>query len=124
MEFNLELPQNQFFIRSVGEEGIRVDQDLFTSALIISSKRIVPDWAVAVPADINEARLQEIFDLKPEVILIGTGKTQIFLPLEIQKHFFQRGVGFEVMKTDAACRTFNVLASEGREVVAALLPLI
>ena len=66
---------------------------------------------------------RSIFDLQPEVILIGTGNTQIFLPPATQVHFFRRNFGFEVMTTDAACRTFNVLAAEGRQVVAALLPL-
>ena len=62
-------------------------------------------------------------NLKPEVILIGTGNQQVFLPPAAQVHFFRRNIGFEVMTTDAACRTFNVLIAEGREVVAALLPL-
>lgn len=123
MEFNLELPQNRFFIRSVGEEGIRVDQELYTGALIISSHGIVPDWQVSEPETLDAASLQPIFDLKPEVVLIGTGRNQVFLPLDVQKLFFQQGVGFEVMKTDAACRTFNVLASEGRAVVAGLLQI-
>ena len=123
MEFNLELPQNQFFVRSVSEAGIRIDKELFTGALIISSRGVVPDWNVSSAADIDGQRLAMIFDLQPEVVLIGTGRTQVFLPLEVQKHFFKRGVGFEVMTTDAACRTFNVLASEGREVVAGLLPI-
>jgi len=123
VEFNLEVPQNQFFIRSVSEEGICVHNDFFTRPIIISGQRIVPDWNVASVDDINEESLQEIFDLEPEVILIGTGNTQVFLPPAIQVHFFRHNVGFEVMTTDAACRTFNVLIAEGRQVVAALLPL-
>ena len=124
MEFNLELPQNQFFIRSVSEEGICVHKDYYTSPFIISGERIVPDWGVESVDDINEESLQKIFALQPEVILIGTGKTQVFLPPATQVHFFRHNFGFEVMTTDAACRTFNVLVSEGRRVVAALLPLI
>lgn len=123
MEFTLEVPQNQFFIRSVNERGIRVHQDYFNKPVIVSGQRIVPDWNVETVDDINEESLQAVFDLQPEVILIGTGNTQVFLPPATQVHFFRRGVGFEVMTTDAACRTFNVLVSEGRQVVAALLPL-
>jgi uncharacterized protein len=123
MEFNLEVPENQFFIRSVSENGIRVHENLFNKPFIISGQRIVPEWDVASVSDINVENLQGIFDMEPEVILIGTGNTQVFLPPAIQVHFLRRNVGFEVMTTDAACRTFNVLAAEGRQVVAALLPL-
>jgi uncharacterized protein len=123
VEFNLEVPQNQFFIRSVSAAGIRVDQEVFVSPFIISGQKIVPQWNVESIDDINEETLQAIFDLEPEVILIGTGDRQVFLPPSTQVHFFRRNFGFEVMTTDAACRTFNVLASEGRHVVAALLPL-
>ena len=124
MEFNLEVPQNQFFIRSISEQGIRVHDAFYNNPFIISGQRIVPEWDVKSIDDINEENLQVIFDLQPEVILLGTGVTQLFLPPTIQVHFFQRNFGFEVMTTDAACRTFNVLAAEGRHVVAALMPLI
>jgi len=123
MEFNLEIPPDQFFIRSISEKGIRVADDYFISPFIISGQRIVPEWDIKSIDDINEARLQTIFDLQPEVILLGTGKNQIFLPPSTQVHFFRRQIGFEVMSTDAACRTFNVLVAEGRQVVAALLPI-
>ncbi len=124
MEFNLEVPQNQFFIRSISNKGIRVADDFYTRPFIISGQRIVPEWEVESIGDINEAKLQVIFDLQPEVILLGTGRNQVFLSPTTQIHFFRRSIGFEVMTTDAACRTFNVLAAEGRHVVAALLPLI
>jgi uncharacterized protein len=123
VEFNLEVPLNQFFIRSVSMEGVRVNQDYFKKPFIISGKRIVPEWNIESVDDINEESLQKIFDFDPEVVLIGTGSTQVFLPPNVQVHFFRRNIGFEVMTTDAACRTFNVLASEGRHVVGALLPL-
>ncbi len=123
MEFNLEVPQDQFFIRSVSEKCIRVHQDYFNQPFILSGQRIIPEWGVTSVEDINEESLQALFELQPEVVLIGTGNTQVFLPPATQVHFFRRGIGFEVMTTDAACRTFNVLVAEGREVVAALLPL-
>lgn len=123
MEFNLEVPQDQFFIRSCSEKGIHVEQDFFKDPFIISGQRIVPRWDVNCVDDINEESLQAIFELEPEVVLIGTGNTQVFLPPSTQAHFFRRNIGLEVMATDAACRTFNVLVSEERRVVAALLPV-
>ncbi len=123
MEFNLEIPQDQFFIRSVSEQGIRVLNDYFKKPFIISGKRIIPEWNVTCVEDIDEESLQVIFDLQPEVVLIGTGHTQVFLSPAIQAGFYRRNIGIEIMTTDAACRTFNVLVAEGRQVVAALLPL-
>ena len=123
MEFNLEVPLNQFFIRSVCKKGVCVNKDYFKKPFIISGKRIVPEWNIASVDDIDEESLRVVFDFEPEVVLIGTGNTQVFLPPNVQSHFFRRNIGFEVMTTDAACRTFNVLASEGRHVVGALLPL-
>jgi uncharacterized protein len=123
MEINLETPLNQYYIRAVSTDGIRVHEDYYTQPFIISSDRIIPSWDVKTVEDICEASLEAIFELQPEVVIIGTGESQVFLPPATQVHFFRRGLGFEVMTTDAACRTFNVLASEGRNVVAALIPL-
>lgn len=123
MEFNLEVPHDHFFIRSISERGIRINDDYFTAPFIISGRRIVPQWEVNSVSDIDETSLQAVFNLQPEVILVGTGENQVFLPPSTQMHFYRRQVGFEVMTTDAACRTFNVLAAEGRQVVAALLPI-
>lgn len=122
MDFNLEIPRGHFFIRSISDAGIRVNDDYYSSPFILAGQQIVPEWDVDSIKDINEETLQVIFDLQPELVLIGCGTSQVFLPPAIQAHFFHRNIGFEVMITDAACRTFNVLVAEGREVVAALLP--
>ncbi len=74
-------------------------------------------------ADVNKRGEQLCDDFAGGRFLIGTGQHQVFLPPATQMHFYRNGTGFEVMTTDAACRTFNVLAAEGRQVVAALLPL-
>ncbi len=123
MEFNLEVPQDLLFVRSVGEKGIRVSDKYYNSSFILTGQQIISDWNVTSTNDIDQASLQVVFDLQPELVLIGTGKAQVFLPPAVQALFFQRGIGFEVMTTDAACRTFNILITEGRQVVAALLPL-
>jgi uncharacterized protein len=124
LEFHLEVPENQFFIRSVSDQGIRIGDDYYKSSVIIADQQLLPDWNASSVEDINEENLQIIFDLQPEVVIVGTGNTQVFLPPATQAHFYRRNIGFEVMSTDAACRTFNVLVSEGRHVVAALLPII
>jgi uncharacterized protein len=62
-----------------------------------------------------------VLELDPELVLVGTGATQRFLPAQTTSPLLQAGVGFEVMDTAAACRTFNILLAEGRRVVGAFL---
>jgi len=122
MDFNLEIPRGHLFVRSISAAGIRVNDDYYNSPFILAGQQIVAEWKVDSMDDISEETLQIIFDMQPELVLIGCGKTQLFLPPAIQAHFFRRSIGFEVMVTNAACRTFNVLVAEGHKVVAALLP--
>lgn len=121
MDMHLETPREHFFVRSMDENGIRINDDYFTRSFVLSARLIEPDWPVATIDDINEDSLKLVFDMQPELVLIGCGKQQKFLRPEIQMLFLKRGIGVEIMITDAACRTFNVLVAEGRGVVAALL---
>lgn len=122
MDFNLEIPRDHLFIRSISDAGIRVNDDYYNNPFILASQQVVAGWNVDSIDDIGEETLQLIFDMQPELVLIGCGKTQVFLPPATQALFFSRGIGFEVMVTGAACRTFNVLVAEGRNVVAAIIP--
>lgn len=58
----------------------------------------------------------------PEVILIGTGSTQVFLPVATTQPLMALGIGIEAMNTHAAARTYNILMSEDRRVLALLFP--
>lgn len=122
MELNLDLPRDHFIIRSVGDEGIRVDDIYYKEPLIVSAKLVEPDWPVDSFESLNAANLQVIFDMQPDVVLIGCGKRQKFLPPATQMLFFERQIGIEVMVTKSACYTYNVLVAEGRPVAAALFP--
>ena len=122
MELTLDRPGDHFFVRSVSSRGIETAGRLYRGPLILSAGELVDDWDATNPCDLSDRQLNPIFELEPEVVLLGTGASQIFLPPELMMRFYGRGIGVEVMTTDAACRTFNVLVSEGRKVVAALLP--
>lgn len=123
MELTLEQPGEHLFIRSVSSRGIQVVDDFHTAPIIVSASELVTDWPVAGAGDLDEEHLEALLALDPEVVLIGTGERQVFLPPALTMVFYRRGVGIEVMATGAACRTFNVLVSESRNVVAGLLPL-
>lgn len=122
MDLTLQRPGSHHYIRSVSEEGIRVGDEWYQGPLILSAEALISNWGVEGINDIDEAALGPVFELEPEIVLLGTGDRQIFLPAELMMVFYSRGIGAEVMATPAACRTFNVLVSEERRVVAALLP--
>jgi uncharacterized protein len=123
MDLTLQNPGDHLFIRSVSDAGIQVVDNFYQSAIILSAREIIPDWPVKSVDDIELQHLEKVLELNPEVVLIGTGKGQAFLSPAQMMFFYDRNIGIEVMTTEAACRTFNVLVSESRNVAAVLIPV-
>lgn len=123
MDLSLQQPGDHLFIRAISAAAIRIVDDWYRGPLILSASRLITDWSVSNINNISELLLEPVFDLAPDIVLLGTGARQHFLPAELMMAFYTRGIGAEVMSTQAACRTFNVLVSEQRRVVAALLPM-
>ena len=94
---------------------------LCTGSIIVSANRLILDWPVTTVGEITADHIGQILDLEPEIVLLGTGQRQVFLEPELLMHFYQQPVGVEIMSTRAACDTFNILVSESRNVVAALV---
>lgn len=93
----------------------------YTRSLILTRSSLISDWP---PTRITETQVEHFalfLELKPEVLLIGTGRKLVFVNQEIILPLQRASIGCEVMDTGAACRTFNYLVSEGRDVAAALL---
>ncbi len=91
-------------------------------SFILGAEVLNEDWHH--PADVNACRVEDfqlLLDLKPEVVIISTGNSIIFPPANALQAFYERNIGVEVMTTGAACRTFNVLASEYRKVIAGFM---
>ena len=123
IDVTLEKPGEYHFVRSVDTAGICIGPAVYTSSIILTPEQIMENWAPAEMESIKLVHLESLFALEPEVALLGTGSVQQFLPRELMIEVIRRGIGLEVMTTDAACRTFNILASDGRRVAAGLLPM-
>jgi len=108
-------------IESFEHGEIRLRGRIIHSNAIISHDQIFPDWHVPTIEELSIADFQPALDLHPEIILFGTGIKQHFPSIALMTEIMQAGIAIEVMKTSAACRTFNVLIGEQRMVVAALL---
>ncbi len=121
MDLTLQRPSAHHYIHSVSADGIRVVNQLCTGSIIVSANRLITDWPVTTVGEITADHIGQILDLEPEIVLLGTGQRQIFLEPELLMHFYEQPVGVEIMSTRAACATFNILVSESRNVVAALV---
>ncbi|MBK1642497.1 hypothetical protein CKO12_11530 [Chromatium okenii] len=106
-------------ITAYDAEGVVVGRQRYLAGLIVTPTQIVAPWA-APAAALTITHLEQVLALAPQVILLGTGTQQIFLAPQLQFAVLQRGIGLEVMNSAAACRTYNILAAEGRRVAVAL----
>jgi len=121
MRIQLENSGPSNLIRSYGPGRIVVNDTIYSSSLIVQPDRIVPDWPPYSVEMLDEAHVSILAELAVEIVLIGTGATLTFPPPAVLRPLVDAGRGYEVMDTGAACRTYNVLTSEGRRVAAALL---
>ena len=114
-------PGNHHVIRSVEPDRVMVDDQELTSSLIVGARLLDAEWPVDSLEDLNEGTLEAVFALEPELVVLGAGTRSHFPSPAIQRLFFQRGIGLEPMTLVAAARTFNVLMSENRRALAALI---
>ena len=108
-------------ITSYGEGYISVSEKPYRHSLIISPNQLITDWKITEPAQLSYDSLIVIENWEPDIVLLGTGPHQIFPESDLMFRFLQQGIGCEIMDSAAACRTYNILMSESRKVVAALL---
>lgn len=104
-----------------GQGFVVVNQQRIETSLILMADKLITPWAVAGLAGLTLADFAPLIDLKPELVVFGAGQSFQFPDRRIIAAFSAARIGFETMDTPAACRTYNVLVGEGRNVAAALL---
>lgn len=120
MQFTEHHPSNARFIRSVGHSRIVVDDDTFQHSVVIFGVDVAP-WDVSSVEQISSDHIAALMQHDPEILIVGTGAQCVFPKPEVFVPVRDARAGFEVMSTDAACRTYNVLVSEQRRALAALI---
>ncbi|MCK5002645.1 MAG: Mth938-like domain-containing protein [Gammaproteobacteria bacterium] len=121
MKFAEADPNEGYFISSYDENTLQVNGKNFNSSLIIASKQLKTDWSPRSIETLKADDFTAIIQLKPELVIIGTGNKLTFPPVETYAELIKLGVGVEFMDTGAACRTYNILTGEGRHVVCGLI---
>lgn len=118
MLLHLERPDHAYFLRGADGTSALVNERRLTASFVLAPDTLVEDWAARDAAMLSPADLEPLFALQPEVVLLGSGARQVFPPPATLAACLSRGIGLETMTNAAAARTFNVLAGEGRRVVA------
>jgi uncharacterized protein len=101
--------------------GAQAPAPLVEHSVIVPWQGAIQPWGAASLAELTPAHFERLVALKPELVIFGSGARLRFVPPALQRALIESRIGIETMDTAAACRTYNVLASEHRNVVAALL---
>ncbi len=104
-----------------GEGYVAVNHEKYMENLIVLPENIQTGWSTATVETLTADDMAKLLALETEVILLGTGRRLRFPAGPLLRPFAPAGIGLEVMDLQAACRTYNILAAEGRKVAAALL---
>jgi len=104
-----------------GPGWVRVGTQEYRENLVLTPDGVVAGWAPSGFDNLDEAQMSELIASNPEVVILGTGSAIRFPRPALMRVLADAQVGLEVMDTAAACRTYNILAAEGRRVAAGLL---
>lgn len=121
MKLHLTQAAGNQLITGYGDGWVEVSAVRYEHSLIVLPNLIVADWLVKDFDSLTVAHFERIAELKPEVVLLGTGKIHRFIHPRLTAPLTAIGVSVECMDTAAACRTYNILMAEGRNVATALI---
>jgi len=121
LKIEREQAEGRNLFTGYGAGYVEVNRTRHTASLLVSGDRLVTDWPARSVEALSGDHLAAIVELKPEIVLLGTGSTFHFPEPRLLAPLYAAGIGVEAMDTPAACRTYNILLGEGRGVLAALI---
>ena len=121
MKFAQDNQDEGYVITAYGENSISINGKSFKQSLIITRTKLNENWELSAVELLQADHINQILTFKPELIIIGTGDKLIFPAVEVYSGIIEHGIGVDFMDTRAACRTYNILRSEGRHIVAGLI---
>mgnify|MGYP001312201727 FL=1 len=121
MKLHLSQNARRNAFTAYGQGYVAVNGVRYETSLIVMPDSITEDWNVQNLESLDQYKIETLAALKPELLLLGTGDVLRFPDPRLLANLTRAGIGAEVMDTRAACRTYNILAEEGRNVAAALI---
>lgn len=108
-------------INAHGPGWVAVNGQKWSESVVVGSQGELFGWDCPSFEELSAAHFERLLASKPELVIFGSGNRLRFASPALLRGLIERGIGVECMDTQAACRTYNILAGEGRKVVAALL---
>lgn len=121
MKLHLQTASDIHLFTAYDTDYVAVNGVRHEHSLIVLPERLIPDWQPTAPDAMTADHFSTLAELELEILLLGTGPKLRFPSPHLIHALAQQGIGLEAMDTFAACRTYNILAAEGRKVAAALI---
>jgi uncharacterized protein len=121
MDLSLERPEGYLYVRRVGARGVTLIDRELTSSFLLAPDRAIENWPITAAGTLDASHVEVLLALQPELVILGTGEHQVFPAAAFMAGFLRKGIGIEVMDNAAAARTYNLLAGEGRRVIAGFI---
>lgn len=121
MDLSLDRPEGYLFVRRVGAHSITLIDRELASSFLLAPDQAIENWPVDAARTLEASHVEALLALQPELVILGTGERQVFPAAAFMAGFLRRNIGIEVMDNAAAARTYNLLAGEGRRVVAGFI---
>lgn len=121
MKLHLTQSEGNQLITAYKQGEISINHQKYQQSLIVFPQEVILTWEVRQFDDLTEAHFSLFVEREPEVVILGTGSTHRFIHPKLISQLTALNIPVECMTTDAACRTYNILMSEGRSVAVALI---
>jgi uncharacterized protein len=108
-------------VSAIGQRSIDINGVPYLASLVVAPEGAVQAWPVSSSAELTEAHFEALAQGQPELVVLGTGSKQRFVHPRLVAALAAKRIGLETMDTPAACRTYNILMSEGRKVIGAFI---
>lgn len=119
MQISLE-PRTKHAILAYDNAQVTIDHIKYEQSIIVSPDIIIP-WSITSLSQLTPETIKPMIDLNPEIIIIGHQDTGVYIPIDILQTLSKLRIGVECMNLGSASRTFNILLSEQRVIVAGLI---
>jgi len=112
---------HQYVFTGYGDNYVQINQTRYDKSLIVLPDYLLDEWTATLVSQLDVQHFENLFAHTPEIIILGTGNKLQFPNRALLNHLAKLGIGVEIMDTKACCRTYNILAEEGRRVAAAII---